>query len=333
MSQPEIYRTSIAIASLCMLVLQNTSLVILLKISFRDGASTYDPATVVLMVEFVKLIACAFAVLRQSARNLLAAIAQIPSQKMLFVPSSLYVLQNNLLFFGARRLSPLVYMVCTQMKTLTSAFVARFYLGTKLSGMQHVALVFLVFGVVIVQVSTSSENMLSSKSNAESLYGVTAVLLASLTSGLAGVILEMIFKAGSDSSSLEHSIWSRNVQLSLVSLPFAFVGTLFKGQGTIFEGFDEAVAGVIFLQAIGGIITGYVLKFSSNISKCIAVSISICCCAVYSVATQELNPTPSLFFGVIVVNAGVSMYSFGANAKIPATIGTLMSNSEEDRRV
>ena len=307
-------RTSRAAAALTSLVVQNTSLVILLKLSFRGDARPYDPSTVVLIVEFVKLVASSCVVCRKSAIDLFAVVVQIPRQWMLFVPSLLYVLQNNLLFFGAKRLSPIVYIVCTQMKILTSAVWARLLLGTELSALQHVALISLVFGVVLVQGDKSAGNGPTSDSTLQESYGVVSVLLASLTSGLAGVVLEQIFKVGQDLSNYEHTLWSRNVQLSLVSIPFALAGTLITnpGHGPVFAGFDVAVLSVILLQAIGGIITGYVLKFSNNISKCIAVSISICCCAVYSVATKELSPTPELFFGVIVVNAAVGMYSMGA---------------------
>ena len=99
------------LAALSALVLQNTSLVICLRLSFRDGASAYAPSTVVLVTELLKLSICSLVVARRSSGDLLAVVMQIGRQGLLCVPSMLYVLQNNLLFFGAERLSSLLYIV------------------------------------------------------------------------------------------------------------------------------------------------------------------------------------------------------------------------------
>ena len=66
---------------------------------------------------------------------------------------------------------------------------------------------------------------------------------------------------------------------------------------------------IVLLQAIGGVLTGFVLKFANNILKCLAVAMSICCCAVYSVTRGEQDLTASLAFGVILVNVAVSLFS------------------------
>ena len=99
--------------SLFALVVQNTTLVILLKISFREDAEPYAPSTVVLTVECIKLIVCSTVVFLRSAKDLKTSVTQILRQWILFFPSLLHVIQNTLLFFGARRLSPIVYVLCT----------------------------------------------------------------------------------------------------------------------------------------------------------------------------------------------------------------------------
>lgn len=326
-------RMNIACFALFALVIQNTSLVILLKLSFRAGAQPYDPTTVVLTVEVVKLFACSLVVWQQSTNGLVAAVEQIPTQRLLIVPSLLYVIQNNLLFFGAQRLSPIVYIVCTQMKILTTALFSRMLLGTELSASQQLALVLLVFGIVIVQ--GQGTEMHAAQQSEGSLLGVIAVLLASITSGLAGVVLEKVFKdpkGPNKSSATEMSVWTRNVQLGCVSLPFALAVALFHGtgKGVLFGGYDAVVALVIFLQAGGGIITGYVLKYANNILKCIAIALSICCCAAYSVANGELDLTASLALGVIVVNVAVVTFSLNSKRKAkPALTLANKPNVEE----
>lgn len=303
--------------ALISLVIQNTAVAILLKFSFRETAAAYAPTTVVLTTEMLKLLVCGLVAVLQSFGHFLSAILTIGDQSILFVPSMLYVIQNNLLFFGAQKLSPVIYIVCTQMKILSTAVISRFLLGTKLSPKQHLALFFLVFGVILVQAPDRAVFGSSHKQDKpdESLIGVSAVLLASITSGAAGVILEKIFKDPDDRAvKVEHTIWSRNVQLSLISLPFALVGVYYQASEQVrnhglFHGYDAVVWSVVLLQAGGGIIIGYVMKFASTILKCFAVALSICLCAIYSVANGDVIPSATLLLGLLIVNAAIASYS------------------------
>ena len=312
------YTHALASISLFALVVQNTTLVILLKISFRKDAEPYAPTTVVFVVEFMKLAVCSTVVCFRSVKDLQTSVIQIWGQWMLFLPALLYVIQNNLLFFGAQRLSPILYVVCTQTKILSSAIMSRVVLGTRHSYAQYSALLLLIVGIVVVQEQSISDGSSPPQEHGidKSSYGIAAVLLASLTSGTAGVILEKIHKttARQGIPRFEHTVWTRNVQLSIISIPFAGVGIYFADDATIqgghfFRGYDLVVFGVVFVQATGGIIVALVLKFANNMMKCMAISVSICCCAFYSVSTGELSVTPPFILGVLLVNIAVSIYS------------------------
>ena len=302
--------------ALAALVLQNTSLVLCLKLSFRERGASYAPSTVVLVSEFIKLLLCAIVILKDRPGDLRAIVQQISRQWLLFVPSILYVLQNNLLFFGAERLSSLMYILCSQMKILTTAVMSRMIIGTRLTVAQYVYLVFLVFGVVTVQfqgvkVAPSSASQVASNTT----WGVLAVILASWISGTAGVTLEKIFTAaGSTSDKVAHSVWTRNLQMSIVSIPFAFSGVCINNSELLvtrelFKGYTPVVWAVVFLQSAGGIITAFVMKSAGNIMKCLAIALSICCCATFSVLQRESELTPALLLGVFSVCISVSGYS------------------------
>ena len=58
--------------------------------------------------------------------------------------------------------------------------------------------------------------------NQENVSGVSALLCASLTSAVAGIVLEKIYKSsGSGEQDVAApDVLSRNIQLSIVSLPF-----------------------------------------------------------------------------------------------------------------
>jgi len=314
-----------SILALISLILQNAALAIVLKLTFRNEAKPYAPSTAVLCTEILKLSLCLLVVAQKSAKQIIVTVLQISEQKTLFLPALLYVVQSNLLFFASKRLPPVIYIVCTQMKIVTSAGFSRLILGTTLKGPQHISLVFLVLGIVLIQ--TKDFDLRSTKGEKERPAGFLAALVASLTSGLAGVVLEKLYKDPSVSKDLKHTVWTRNIQLSLISIPFAISGVYMQAReqvyaGNFFDGYDHMVWGVIILQATGGIITAFVLKFADVIMKCIAISISICCCAAYSVWTNELLITPTFVSGALLVIASVVVFSL-AQAKRVAREQTL----------
>merc|ERR1719498_1869178 len=85
----------------------------------------------------------------------------------------------------------------------------------------------------------------------QSNSGVMFVLAAALTSGFAGTYLERMYKEGSTSSNC--SIWYRNAQLALFSLPSAFLTSYARDSERIsilgpFHGYDAIIIIVIALQ-------------------------------------------------------------------------------------
>lgn len=297
------------------LTVQNTSLVICLKLTFKGDDASYAPSTVVLLVEVFKLCLCScVVVIERASQGLSEVVTQIANQGSLFVPSMLYVVQSHLLFYGAERLPSLTYVLCSQLKILTTAVMSRALLGTLLSPSQYASLAVLMLGIVIVQLQGKADSSHVEVDAASRMLGVTAVVLAAWTSGTAGVFLEKIFKASCMDGPVLHTIWTRNVQLSLVSIPFAGCGVLLQSSeqtfsGRFFEGYNATVWLVIILQAAGGIIVSLVMKHANSILKNMAVAISICCCATYSVITGELQLSSSLIFGICCVCASVFGYS------------------------
>jgi len=323
---------SSGLLALTVLVIQNTALAILLKLTTRPGAASYSSASVVVMAETIKFFVCSLMVSRDSLKDLVPMLASTVrrDQLVLFLPSLLYVVQNNLLIFGAKLLPTIVYVVCTQMKILTTALVSRLVLKTQFTKTECVSLLFLATGIVVVQNVQNQDQTLKSnqleKTHVSWTVGVAAVLFASLTSAIAGVTLEKIYEQRSSKlpvdvqkkRSFEHTIWTRNAQLSMISVPFAVLGAcsyshdLFTSD-ELTNGFDSYVWCVVALQVLGGIVTAYVMKFANNILKCLAISISICCCAVYSVAKNDLQPTMPLVAGVIIVVLSVFVFSTTAH--------------------
>ena len=301
------------------LVFQNTTLAILLKLTFRQNAEPYTTSSVVMVTELVKFAFCSSIAAYQSKQNFVRSLIIRSDQWLIFVPSVLYVIQNNLLFLGAKMLPTVVYVVCTQTKILTTALMSRIVLGTRLNRVECASLFFLAAGICLVQLRESDLGTVALGHNLVSeTLGLAAVLAASLTSAAAGVTLEKIYKSTSQAHSgrgtVEHTIWTRNVQLSLISLPFALIGALWQQSDLLVtraftQGFDAYVWGVVMCQAGGGVIIAYVMKFANNILKCFAVAISICFCAVYSIAVGDLKVSTPLVFGILTVVTSVYVFT------------------------
>jgi len=102
-------------------------------------------------------------------------------------------------------------------------------LGKRLIRTQWLSLFILVVGVALVQLSDAKETGAANAAEQSKLVGFSAAITACVLSGLAGIYFEKILK-GSDIS-----VWMRNVQLSLLSIPFGIIAIWFKHSSEIRE--------------------------------------------------------------------------------------------------
>ena len=305
--------------ALTTLTLQNTALVFLTKFSYSRGKTPYRVSTVIWCAESTKLVlSCCLLSISQGSIAVREAMCGVPANAVrLAAPSILYVIQNNLVFRGVQLLSPTLYMVCSQSKVLTTALCSVLLLGTKITRKQYAALFFLVCGMVIVQhfdQDTSTTPLVSEQvSVRNTIEGIIVVLTAAFTSGFAGVCLERLYK---EEGSEAQTIWFKNVQLACLSLPVAALAGFWQGQITHehspFQGFDGVVGAIILLQAFGGLVVASVLRYAGNVTKCFAVSISICICAIttmYSSENRNGREIVGFAFGIFLVISSTFLYS------------------------
>ena len=300
---------------LVLLTLQNTCLVLVTKLSYRDSAKPYVISSVVVCAESLKfLTSCLLVVILEGYCTLNAAFLELPARSLkLCLPAWLYVLQNNLLFRSIKLLSPTVFVACSQSKILTSAFFSGILCKTQITRKQIFALCELVLGMFLVQ---NDGTIFAGKSvvSKTSLKGVLYVLMASTTSGFAGAYLEKLFKENVDGRL--SSIWLRNVQLSFCSLPIAVLSMYWEEGCKIFSydaftGYDSVVITVIVLQAIGGLIIAAVMRHAGNMMKCFAVSLSICNCVIATTFTEgaDGSMTRLQMMGLVLVVSATYSYT------------------------
>jgi len=123
---------------------------------------------------------------------------------------------------AASNLDVATYQITYQLKILTTAVFAVLILRKQLIRTQSLSLFILVAGVAMVQLSDVKETAAANAAEQSKLVGFSAAITACVLSGLAGIYFEKILK-GSDVS-----VWMRNVQLSMLSIPFGVIVVWYK---------------------------------------------------------------------------------------------------------
>ncbi|KAH7889379.1 nucleotide-sugar transporter [Phlebopus sp. FC_14] len=234
----------------------------------------------------------------------------------LSIPAILYVIQNNLQYVAATNLEAATFQVSYQMKILTTAAFSVLLLRKQLSTSQWLALFFLAIGVGIVQIQTGASDttnaatsLLFRGTSMNALKGFLAVVAACFTSGLAGVYFEMVLK------NSQSDLWIRNVQLSAFSLLPALVPIVLSRPSdtgfisALFENFGAWAWATVAIQVLGGLVTAMVIKYSDNILKGFATSLSIVISFLASVALFNFQITFTFILGSVIVLIATWLYN------------------------
>ncbi|KAJ7217013.1 nucleotide-sugar transporter-domain-containing protein [Mycena pura] len=245
----------------------------------------------------------------------------------LSIPAILYVVQNSLQFVAVSNLPVASFQVTYQMKILTTAAFSVALLRRKLTPTKWLSLFFLAIGVGIVQIQTTTVGQVHKNIAVGSahdsaplhvhvmspLKGFGAVTAACFTSGLAGVYFEMVLK------NSRADLWVRNVQLSLFSVIPALLPVLYSSSAPphlsrgffldIFRNFGRWAWATVAIQVFGGLVTAVVIKYSDNILKGFATSLSIILSFLASMALFHFRITPSFIIGASTVLVATWMYN------------------------
>ena len=111
------------------------------------------------------------------------------------------------------------------------------------------------------------------------------------------------------------SVWMRNIQLSLLSLPLSLFGAFINDGLDIsskgfFFGYDLFVYYLIILQAGGGLIVAVVVKYADNILKGFATSLAIVISCLASIVLFSFQLTLQFTCGTVLVIASVFLYGY-----------------------
>lgn len=298
-------------ASLTTVVFQNTALALCMRYSRLpkpqgEARELYLVTTAVFAGEALKLlVSIVLASWHYSVRELIVMFFSTESFRML-VPAVLYSLQNSLQYVAASNLDISVCQVLYQMKLVTTALFSVAMLNRQLTPPQWWGIFLCALGVAAVQLSTAENSQ--QKAGQQAWVGFLAVSVACITSGLAAVYTEKVFKSGNS------SLWVRNMHLagwSLVAISWGLVandGSKIREKG-FFLGWNFLVCVVVALQALGGMAVAVVAKYADNISKGFATAISIILTCVASVYLFDLHPSATFTAGTSLVLLSLYLYT------------------------
>lgn len=308
--------------SLVALTLQTSAQVFVIKWASAGatgkvgGEPLYLASTVVLFTEVVKT-SVSFVLMVFEAGGLLAGLQTLCTHCLTLealkvtIPSLLYTVQNNLMFFSLSKLSMAVQQVTYQLKILTTAVLSVLILGKVLDRSKWGSLLVLLIGVMLLQFPRQSGETPAASSTFDAALGFMAVLAACITSGLASVYLEKILKQTSA------SIWVRNVQLGYFGILMAALVAFSKDghqikMGGFLQGYSVRVWGTVLNNALGGLLCAAVLKYADNILRCFSTALSIILTSVLSaVVLHDMEPDAFFIIGAILAIFATFVYNVG----------------------
>ena len=360
------------ILSLVVLTLQNTTLVLTMRISrTRQDVPMYLSSVAVMTDELMKLVVCTVMLLlayRSVTRSggympvkqidgapelehARSSMSSLPTggrmtiggffeffKKEVFkspfdffkmsVPAILYALQKNLLYLAISNLDAAVFQVAYQGKILTTALFSVIVLGKKLNRRQIVALVILLVGVALVQLSSLDSGSTADQTTSASggvVVGSIAVTAACFTSGFAAIYFEWVLKRSTPSQDA-YALWVRNFQLATFASFSAGFGVWTKDGAAVqasglYQGFTPLVWFVVATEAFGGIVVALVIKYADNILKNFATAVSIVTSVIISATFLNFQVKPIFVIGAVCVMSAVALYTSDPKVPLPVWPG------------
>lgn len=263
------------LAVLLILCFQNSIYTVLRRYSQGVLRERYSKYEVLLVAEIIKIVFSAGMIISSSistdtGNNRLKYLIN-KSFKMLFL-ALLYGAMNILSFVALRNIGAGVFTIFAQCKILTTAGFSALMLGRQYSMARWRALLQLMLGVLLFSepIWRDAKNFSSGIATASPLLGVAAVLIEVTLSGFASIYFEKVIKIDPE----KMTIWERNFQLALWSLPVYVMFLIYDGGGEAgyFGGWTAVTWMLALLGAAGGLLVALSIKYGDSILKTLATT-------------------------------------------------------------
>lgn len=281
----------------------------------ESGKLEYSSVSSTLLSELLKIVisSCLYAL-------------SPPPQKVKFdtrktleyaAPAAIYFVNNNLVFAILSRVSATTFQLLSQLKTVFTGLLFRFFLGRKLSTFQYLAIWQLACGTAVSQVPECLNVSATASEQHDSVIGLLFAVVSCLLSAFGGVYSEKLLK-----DQPKDSIHWQNIQLYAWGILFNMVGMLVNNSGAVaergfFDGYNMWACVVVVNNALNGLAISAILKYADNIARVYAHACAMLLTMVLSVLLFGQPPTPQLIIACSVVGASTIQYNTKSEQATP----------------
>ena len=333
--------SSAKVAVLIILSLQNSLYTLLRRYSLGVRKEEYSKYELLLVGEIIKLIFSAWMIQRglassaesnssaspTSQNQQLSTSHQDISSRLLYLLRTsskmiglalIYGVMNILSLVALRNIGAGLFTIFAQTKILTTATFSTALLRRRYSWTQWRALAALSLGVLVfsepewraAMTGDATDEGGSSSSSSGTIIGLAAVLTEVTLSGFASIYFEKVIKT----DPLQLSIWERNFQLALGSVP-VYVAFILTSGDSFLRGWSFLAALVATLGAAGGLLVALSIKYGDAILKTLATTAAIVLSSVLDAAFLGGKLTPVSMISCLQVIVAICNYTLDATPK------------------
>ena len=203
------------------------------------------------------------------------------------------------------------------LKVLSTGVFMHVFLDRKLSWMQWKALIMLVIGCMVTQLSAKAVE--DHAVNQSFFAGYALVFVNAVASGAGGVFSEKLLKAKATghqkSNDGEDSIHWKNIQLYLFGMIFGLVSLRMDTKSEslprqkLFDGFNAFAYATVASLAICGLLVSFILKHLDNVAKCFCTALSMLCVALLDSAMKHEMIPLRVVLGIILTGLALEQYN------------------------
>lgn len=233
------------------------------------------------------------------------------------IPSFIYFINNNCIFFILQAVDPTTFQLLSQMKTIFTGLLFRVFLNRRLTAVQYLALFTLACGTACSQLPAGGAGGSRwHRSDAAAAIGVAAPVIggllsvfSALLSALGGIYNEKLLK-GRPSTSIH---W-QNIQMYVWGVVFNALCAYMKDgdsmrRNGLLAGYNGAAWAVVVCNALNGLAISAVLKYADNIARVYAHAIAMMVTMGVSVQLFAAPVTPQLLLAVTLVATSTLQYN------------------------
>mmetsp|Transcript_20573 Transcript_20573/g.57833 ORF Transcript_20573/g.57833 Transcript_20573/m.57833 type:complete len:362 (+) Transcript_20573:29-1114(+) len=314
----------------CTLTVLTTSQAMLVEAAkaSHSGKIPYDTSAAVFLTELLKLCiaftswSCQRRTLEYSGlENFVCLSANTFAYA---VPATLFIVQNNLVFWALSLLDPPTFQLWACFKIIPVGILARIMLGQHRSNVQWAALIILALGMATTtiseQKSTASENAEVAKTNSAKVWmGIVVVIFNGCLSALSSIVNEWLIKFSDPRAPLMFKNFQIYLWGSLVSAGYSIYHA--ESAGVWLSLLPRTITGsaygaaIIVNNAAVGLCVSAVIKYADNLTKGFSTSAAVLLASAASTISFGYVPSRPFLIGSSVACSAFYLY-FGAHNSV-----------------